>query len=72
MPPMVLSLHILSTNERKLSMSKLYRVYFKSRYYPLEGTRSKLVSANSKKDIRNNWHDIINTDEYKITKIEEA
>ena len=53
-------------------MYKLYRVFYKSRYYPLEGTHSKLVTAASKKDIRNNWHDIINTDEYKITKIEEA
>lgn len=53
-------------------MYKLYRVYFKSRYYPLEGTRSKLVNATSKKEIRLNWHDIVNTDEYRITKIEEA
>ena len=50
----------------------VYRVFFKSRYHPLEGTRSKLVTANSKKEIRNNWHDIINTDEYRITKIEEV
>lgn len=51
---------------------KTYRVFYKSKYYPFEGTRSKLVKATSKKSIRLNWHDIIHTDEYKITKIEEA
>lgn len=50
----------------------VYRVFFKSKYYPLEGTRQKLVTANSKKEIRLNWHDIIGTDEYRITKIEEV
>lgn len=50
----------------------LYRVYYKSRYYPLEGTFHKMVRANSKKDIRNNWHSIIGTDEYRIVKIEEV
>ena len=50
----------------------LYRVHYKSRYYPFEGTYTKLVEANSKKDVRANWHDIIQTDEYRITKIEEA
>lgn len=50
----------------------LYRVYYVSRYYPLEGTRKKLVRANSRKEVRANWHDIINTDEYRITKIEEV
>lgn len=50
----------------------LYRVFYKSRYYPLEGTHTKLVEAESKKEVRRNWHDIILTDEYTITKIEEA
>ena len=50
----------------------LYRVIFKSRYYPFEGTYQKMVRANSKKEIRDNWHDIINTDEYRIVKIEEV
>lgn len=50
----------------------LYRVFYKSRYYPFEGTRKKMVKADSKKQIRDNWHDIMNTDEYKITKIEEG
>lgn len=48
----------------------LYRVFYKSRYYPFEGTRKKMVKADSKKQIRDNGHDIMNTDEYKITKIE--
>ena len=50
----------------------LYRVIFKSRYYPFEGTYHKMVRANSKKEIRDNWHSIINTDEYRIVKIEEV
>ena len=50
----------------------VYKVFFKSRYYPLEGIRTKLVRANSKKEIRDNWHSIIHTDEYRITKIEEV
>ena len=53
-------------------MSMLYRVFFKSRYYPFEGTRQKTVRANSKKEIRDNWHSIIHTDEYRIVKIEEV
>ena len=50
----------------------LYRVIFKSRYYPLEGEMKKFVRANSKKEIRDNWHHIIQTDEYRIVKIEEV
>ena len=42
----------------------LYRVHYKSRYYPFEGTHKKLVRAN--------WPDIILTDEYRIIKIEEV
>jgi len=51
---------------------KDWKVTFKSRYYPLEGNQTKIVIADSKKTIRNNWHDIIGTDEYKIIKIEEV
>ena len=72
MPPVTCHYTYSRLMKGKSIMSKLYRVYFKSRYYPFEGTRSRLVNANSKKDIRNNWHDIMNTDEYRITKIEEA
>ena len=50
----------------------VYKVYYKSRYYPFEGTHTKLVNASSKQDIRTNWHAIIHTDEYRITKIEEV
>lgn len=51
---------------------KEYIIHYQSRYYPLEGTRTKRVRANNKKEIRLNWHSIIHTDEYKIVKIEEA
>lgn len=50
----------------------LYRVHYRSRYYPLEGTRKKLVTADSKMQIRDNWHAIMHTDEYRIVKIEEV
>ena len=50
----------------------LYRVYYKSRYYPFEGTHKKLVRASSRKEVRANWPDIILTDEYRIIKIEEV
>lgn len=50
----------------------VYKVFYKSRYYPFEGTRTKIVKANSKQEIRANWHAIILTDEYRITKIEEV
>lgn len=50
---------------------KAFNIYFKSRYYPFEGTHKKRVYANNSKEIRNNWHSIIETDEYKIVKIEE-
>lgn len=62
---------IYALDERKEQIM-LYRVFYKSRYYPFEGTRVKIVRASSKKSIRDNWHDIIHTDEYRITKIEEA
>lgn len=51
---------------------KKFRVVYKSRYYPLEGERFKIVRAESKKDVRNNWHSIMETDEYKIVRIEEV
>ena len=56
--------------ERRDSM--LFRVYYTSRYFPFEGTHKKLVKANSRKEVRDNWHAIVNTDEYRITKIEEV
>lgn len=49
-----------------------YIVTFQSRYYPLEGTRRKRFCAPNKQYIRNNWHCYINTDEYRIVKIEEV
>ena len=65
-------LAIIHALDRRKEMSMLYRVIFKSRYYPLEGNRQRMVRANSKKEIRDNWHSIINTDEYRIVKIEEV
>lgn len=50
---------------------KEYMVYYKSRYYPFEGTYKRKIRAISKKFIRDNWHSIILTDEYVIKKIEE-
>lgn len=51
---------------------KRFKVTYKSRYYPFEGTRYLHVTASTSSWIRANWHSIINTDEYKITKIEEV
>lgn len=51
---------------------KEFIVHYKSRYYPFEGTHTRRVRANTKKEIRLNWHSIIHTDEYKIVKIEEV
>lgn len=51
---------------------KQYVVIFRSRYYPLEGDRRKKLRAASKKWIRDNWHCIIDTDEYRIVRIEEV
>lgn len=50
---------------------KEFMVYYKSRYYPFEGTHKKRVTAANAKEIRVNWHSIIHTDEYKIVKVEE-
>jgi hypothetical protein len=51
---------------------KQYIVVFRSRYFPFEGDHRKRLSAASKKWIRDNWHCIINTDEYRIVSIEEV
>ena len=51
---------------------KIYKVTYRSRYDPLEGNRSIYVKSMSGKFIRDNWHDIMHTDEYKIVKIEEV
>lgn len=51
---------------------KKFKIFFKSRYYPFEGTHTKVVRAASKSVIRSNWHSIIGTDEYRIVKIEEV
>lgn len=51
---------------------KKFKVYYRSRYYPFEGVHCRSMGAESAKDIRNNWHDIIGTDEYVIKKIEEV
>lgn len=50
---------------------KTFDVEFVSRYYPLEGTRHKKVTAPSAKWIRDNWHSIIHTDEYRVKKCTE-
>ena len=56
---------------RKVKKEKLFDVEYVSRYYPLEGTHHKRVYATSAKEIRNNWHSIIHTDEYRIKKCTE-
>ena len=57
---------------REEAHMKEFIIHLVSRYYPLEGTRKKRIRASSKKWIRDNWHSIIHTDEYRITKIEEV
>lgn len=47
---------------------KLFDVAYVSRYYPFEGVRHIKVHATSAFEIRNNWHSIIHTDEYRIKK----
>jgi hypothetical protein len=49
---------------------KNYIVTYRSRYYHLDINRRR-VAAQSKKWIRDNWHNIMLTDEYTIVKIEE-
>ena len=57
-------------SERSADMKK-YMVTFRSRYYYFDTGKRKLF-APSKKYIRDNWHSIMQTDEYKIVKIEEV
>lgn len=57
--------------KRKPHQDKRYTVYYKSRYYPLEGTHRTTVYAPNKKWIRDNWHSIMETDEYTIIRSEE-
>ena len=56
----------------KVQIMKEYIIHYQSKYYPLEGTRKGSIFAPNKKSIRQNWHSIIHTDEYKIVKIEEV
>lgn len=49
---------------------KNYIITYRSRYYRLE-THGRRIHAPSKQWIRNNWHEIMLTDEYTIMKIEE-
>ena len=58
--------------DRKDESMKVYKVTYKSRYYPLEETRVRHVRAMSRKSMRDNWHALIHADEYRIVKIEEA
>ena len=51
---------------------KEYIVTYRSRYYPFEGDHKRKVMAPNKKWIRDNWHSIIHTDEYRIVKSEEV
>lgn len=53
------------------NQGKTYIVYFRSRYYPFEGTRRRRIVAPNKKWIRDNWHGIMETDEYRLIKSEE-
>lgn len=54
------------------NQNKTYIVYFCSRYYPFEGNRRRKIIAPSKKWIRDNWHGIMGTDEYRLIKSEEV
>lgn len=50
---------------------KTFIVHYYSKYYKFD-TRTIRVSAESKKDIRNHWHSIMETDEFVIKKIDEV
>ncbi len=50
---------------------KTFIITYRSRYY-LFDTRKKKIGAISKKWIRSNWHEIMETDEFVIVKIEEV
>lgn len=49
---------------------KTFVVHYYSRYY--KDMHQMKVQANSKKDIRDHWHSIMETDEYVIKKIDEV
>lgn len=51
---------------------KEYIVYFRSRYYPLEGTYRRKVRGPSKKWVRDNWYGLMDGDEYRVVKVEEV
>ena len=53
-------------------MTNLYTIYFASRYYPFEGTHKRQVFAPNKKWIRDNFHSIVGTDEYRLIKSEQV
>lgn len=50
---------------------KLYKVTFYSRYYRFD-MRVRKIYGYSKSDIRNRWHEIMETDEFVVKKIEEV
>lgn len=54
----------------KAGKLKKYKVTFYSRYYRMD-VRIKVISGTSKSDIRNRWHEVMETDEFVIRKIEE-
>ena len=49
---------------------KTFVVHYYSRYF--KDMHKMRVQANSKKDIRDHWHSIMETDEFVIKKIEEV
>ena len=51
---------------------KTYIVTYRNRLYPFEGDRKLAVLADSKKEVRQSWHSIIGTDEYRIVKVDES
>lgn len=52
---------------------KNFKVYYRSRYHPMEGEKTIIVEDSPNKSwIRKNWHSIIETDEYTIKRIEEV
>jgi hypothetical protein len=57
-------------NGEKGYFMKNYIVTYQSRYYQFD-TGKRRVSALSKRWIRDNWHGIMLTDEYRIVKIVE-
>ena len=50
---------------------KTWCVHYYSRYYKFD-VRKKYLYARTKKEIRDNWHDIMLTDEFIIKKITEV